>query len=99
MIIECGRIPNANNRTYGYAQSNRSGEARGKSRHTFRVQRVSGCPNHSLVAPIIQQFRDATVIEARVTYADHPQIAATLLDEGSNSPADVFFGQPPGVLP
>ena len=55
--------------------------------------------SESLVDPIIQQFSDATGIEVRLDYAETPQIAATLLDERNNSPADVLFAQDPGVLP
>ena len=54
--------------------------------------------SESLVDPIIQQFSDATGIEVRVNYAGTPQIAATLMEEGDNSPADVFFAQDPGGL-
>lgn len=54
--------------------------------------------SESLVAPIIQQFSDATGIEVKVKYAKTPQLAATLLEEGENTPADVFFAQDPGGL-
>ena len=52
----------------------------------------------SLVDPIIQQFREATGINVSVKYAKTPELAATLQEEGSNSPADVFFAQDPGGL-
>ena len=54
--------------------------------------------SESLVDPIIQQFGNATGIEVKVKYAGTPQIAATLLEEGDNTPADVFFAQDPGGL-
>jgi iron(III) transport system substrate-binding protein len=54
--------------------------------------------SESLVAPIIAQFADATGIEVEVRYGSTPEIAATLLEEGANSPADVFFAQDPGGL-
>ena len=54
--------------------------------------------SESLVAPIIEQFADATGIEVNVRYAGTAAIAATLLEEGDNSPADVFFAQDPGGL-
>ena len=54
--------------------------------------------SESLVDPIIQQFSDATGIKVRVNYANTPQLAATLLEEGDNSPADIFFAQDPGGL-
>ena len=54
--------------------------------------------SESLVDAIIQQFSQATGIEVEVRYAGTPQLAATLLEEGSNSPADIFFAQDPGGL-
>ena len=52
----------------------------------------------SLVGPIIEQFRDATGIDVSVKYAKTGELAATLLEEGEHSPADVFFAQDPGGL-
>ena len=52
----------------------------------------------ALVAPLIERFGDATGIDIQVKYASTPQLAATLLEEGENTPADVFFAQDPGGL-
>ncbi len=54
--------------------------------------------SESLVSPIIQQFGQATGIKVAVKYAGTPQLAATILEEGSRTPADVFFSQDPGGL-
>ena len=54
--------------------------------------------SESLVAPIIEQFAEATGIDVQVKYGSTFAMAATLLEEGSNSPADVFFAQDPGGL-
>jgi iron(III) transport system substrate-binding protein len=54
--------------------------------------------SESLVAPIIKQFSEATGVKVDVKYGDTAAIAATLLEEGSRSPADVFFAQDPGGL-
>ena len=54
--------------------------------------------SESLVGPVIEQFAEATGIDVAVKYGETPQIAATLLEEGRNSPADVFFAQEPGGL-
>ncbi|MCY3691984.1 MAG: iron ABC transporter substrate-binding protein [Chloroflexota bacterium] len=54
--------------------------------------------SESLVDPIIQQFKGATGIDVRVKYAGTAALAATLLEEGANSPADVFYAQDPGGL-
>ncbi len=54
--------------------------------------------SESLVGPIIDQFEQATGVDVAVKYGSTPEIAATLLEEGDNSPADVFFAQDPGGL-
>ena len=54
--------------------------------------------SESLVGPIIEQFRDATGYTVDVKYAKTGELAATLLEEGARSPADVFFAQDPGGL-
>ena len=54
--------------------------------------------SETLVDSIIQQFAEATGIEVEVRYANTGQLAATLLEEGTNSEADLFFAQDPGGL-
>lgn len=54
--------------------------------------------SESLVGPIIDQFQVATGITVRVKYGKTAEIAATLLEEGQNTPADIFFAQDPGGL-
>lgn len=52
----------------------------------------------SLVQPIIDQFAAATGIEVEVRYGSTSEMAGVLLEEGVNSPADVFYAQDPGGL-
>ncbi|MCP5100623.1 MAG: iron ABC transporter substrate-binding protein [Chloroflexi bacterium] len=52
----------------------------------------------SLIQPIIDQFRDATGIDVEVRYGSTSEIAGVLLEEGENSPADLFYAQDPGGL-
>ena len=54
--------------------------------------------SESLVGPLIEQFQAEHGTEVRVKYASTPELAATLLEEGSNSPADAFYAQDPGGL-
>ena len=54
--------------------------------------------SESLVDPIIQQFKDTTGIDVQVKYTGTSALAATLLEEGDNSPADLFYAQDPGGL-
>ena len=51
-----------------------------------------------LVAPLFQRFEQETGIAVEVRYADSAELAATIAEEGENSPADVFFAQDPGSL-
>ena len=51
-----------------------------------------------LVGPVIEQFEEETGIDAQVRYGDTAELAATIAEEGENSPADVFFAQDPGAL-
>ncbi|MCL4835475.1 MAG: iron ABC transporter substrate-binding protein [Caldilineaceae bacterium] len=54
--------------------------------------------NENLVGPLIEQFRAASGIQVDVRYGDTAELAATILEEGQNSPADVYFGQDAGAL-
>ena len=54
--------------------------------------------SEELVGPVIDLFRKATGIDVSVKYGGTAEMAATLLEEGGNSPADVYFAQDPGGL-
>ena len=51
-----------------------------------------------LVAPLFERFEEETGITVDVRYGDSAELAATIAEEGDNSPADVFFAQDPGSL-
>ena len=51
-----------------------------------------------LVEPLFERFEEETGIDVDVRYADSAELAATIAEEGGNSPADVFFAQDPGSL-
>jgi iron(III) transport system substrate-binding protein len=52
----------------------------------------------SLVQPIIDRFAEETGIDVEVRYGSTAEMAGVLLEEGDQSPADVFFAQDPGGL-
>ena len=52
----------------------------------------------SLVEPLLTAFAEETGIRIQVKYAGSSAIAATILEEGENTPADVVFLQDPGSL-
>ena len=54
--------------------------------------------NENLIGELIADFQRDTGIKAEVRYGDTAELAATILDEGDNSPADLFFSQDAGAL-
>ena len=54
--------------------------------------------SESLVGPLIERFETETGIDVEVNYAGTSELAATILEEGEASPADVFFSQDGGAL-
>ncbi|MGH3131653.1 MAG: iron ABC transporter substrate-binding protein [Gaiellaceae bacterium] len=51
-----------------------------------------------LVEPLFEMFEERTGIDVEVRYGDSAELAATIAEEGGNSPADVFFAQDAGTL-
>lgn len=51
-----------------------------------------------LIEPVFDRFTAETGIELKVRYGSSLSLASTLIEEGRNSPADVFFATEPGTL-
>ena len=47
---------------------------------------------------MIEGFEESTGIDVEVRYGSSPEMAATLLTEGADSPADLFYAQDPASL-
>ena len=88
------------------ASCNRSSDApaEGSGETSTQTQQVSQTltlycgRTEALVAPVVEGFEEASGIAVRVNYADTAQLAATLLEEGEGSPADLFFAQDASTL-
>ncbi len=52
----------------------------------------------SLIAPLLERLEDTSGLTFRTRYGDTAELAATILEEGQNSPADIFFAQDAGAL-
>lgn len=54
--------------------------------------------NEELIAPLLEQFTAETGVQVEVRYAGTTELAAQIVEEGANSPADVFIAQDAGGL-
>ncbi len=54
--------------------------------------------SEDLVGPLISRYEEQTGVGVTVRYAGSTELAATLLEEGDRTPADVFFAQDPASL-
>ena len=54
--------------------------------------------SQELIGPILDRFAEQSGIEVKVKYAGTAELAATLLEEGDRSPADVYIAQDAGAL-
>ncbi len=54
--------------------------------------------NENLVRPLLEEFARESGVDISVRYGDTSELAPTILEEGGNTRADVFFSQDAGAL-
>ena len=54
--------------------------------------------SESFIAPFFEEFTTQTGIKLNIRYGDSSALAAQILEEGANSPADLFISQDAGSL-
>ena len=54
--------------------------------------------SESFIAPFFEEFTAKTGIKLNIRYGDSSALAAQILEEGMNSPADLFISQDAGSL-
>lgn len=54
--------------------------------------------SEELVGPLIDRFEQESGLKVEIRYGETAGLAATILEEGANSPADVYFAQDAGAL-
>jgi len=75
--------------------TNGTEEARGDAEETLTL--YSG-REEELVGPLIEQFEEDSGVDVEVRYGDTADLASQIIEEGSRSPADVFWAQDAGAL-
>ncbi|HLF99523.1 MAG TPA: iron ABC transporter substrate-binding protein [Acidimicrobiia bacterium] len=89
-----------NNTTSGDAGDKSGDEDKGSSGTAAdgRSLTIYSGREEELVADIFEQFEEESGITLNVRYGDSAELAAQILEEGDNSPADVYFAQDAGSL-
>lgn len=54
--------------------------------------------NENLVEPLIEMYKEKSGVDVEVRYGGTAEMASVILEEGMNSPADLFVGQDAGAL-
>jgi iron(III) transport system substrate-binding protein len=72
-------------------------ESEGSAAEAAELTIYSG-RNENLVGPLLERYQEMSGVTVNVRYGGTAELAATIMEEGQNSPADLFFGQDAGAL-
>ena len=72
-------------------------ESEGSAAEAAELTIYSG-RNENLVGPLLERYQEMSGVTVNVRYGGTAELAATIMEEGRNSPADLFFGQDAGAL-
>ena len=98
LAVSCGSAPSDE------SQGSGEGETTGETTQQEELKPGEGSlvvysgRSAELVGPVFENFEEESGIDVQVRYGDTAELAATILEEGPNSPADLFFAQDPGAL-
>ncbi|MDJ0799249.1 MAG: iron ABC transporter substrate-binding protein [Calothrix sp. MO_167.B12] len=96
LAIACGANPDSSNT----AQTNSTDTTTVSNTTSSSGQELviySG-RKEKLVGELIKQFETESGIKVKVRYGGTSELASAILEEGNNSPADIFFAQDAGAL-
>lgn len=82
----------------GESGSEGSGESATSGGGSGETLTVYSGREEELVGPAVEMFEEQSDIDVEVRYGETAELASTILEEGENSPADVFFAQDAGAL-
>ena len=102
LAVSCGSAPS--DESQGSGEGETTGGTTGETTQQEELKPGEGSlvvysgRSAELVGPVFENFEEESGIDVQVRYGDTAELAATILEEGPNSPADLFFAQDPGAL-
>ncbi len=98
LAAACGADSNGTSTTGGDGATTTSGNAAPRDEELSGTLVVYSGRKLDLVEPILKRFEEESGVKVEIREGDTAEMAAQILEEGDNSPADVYFGQDAGAL-